>query len=86
MTDDEPETPRVTCPGCNGSGEQGCAGGYLETCGTCDGTGAVPPCCVCGKGSVTLYADREDCPSCESPACELRMQAGLDYMQEAGDR
>jgi hypothetical protein len=41
-------------------------------------------CCVCGKPSVGYYRDREDCPSCGRPRCELRMQAGLD--EEVGDR
>ena len=47
-----------------------------------------PPevCCVCAKPATTHYDDREDSPSCGSPACELTMQQGLDYHDEAGHR
>lgn len=83
---DRIDPPTVKCPHCGGAGERGCSGGYLERCGTCEGTGKVEPCCICGAGSVTLYDDRDGCPSCGRAACELRMQAGLDYHEEAGDR
>lgn len=75
---DHETAPWVTCLDCNGSGERGC--------GECNGTGEVEPCCVCGKASRTLYADREDCPSCGSAACELRMQTGMDYHDDVGHR
>ena len=44
------------------------------------------PCCVCGKPSIRDYDEREDCPSCGSPKCELAIQAGIDYHEEVGNR
>lgn len=44
----------------------------------------VEPCCMCGRTSICDYDDREDCPSCGSPVCELKIQFGLDYIEERG--
>lgn len=43
-------------------------------------------CCICGREATCCYAGREDCPSCGRAECELRMQRGIDYHEEAGDR
>ncbi len=40
-------------------------------------------CCMCDKKATTEY---EEMPSCGSPACELEMQAGLDFNAECGNR
>lgn len=48
------------------------------------------PCQGCGQPATTHYPPDvrpdEATPSCGRPACELRMQAVLDYHEEAGDR
>lgn len=47
--------------------------------------GDKPDVCVrCGEPAADFYDDREDCPSCGKPACELWMQGGIDYHDERG--
>ncbi len=77
------EPKLLACPTCNGDGIESYAD-VLGVCETCDGTGEVEPCCICGKPSTTDYAD--DCPSCGSPACEFKMQQAMDYHDEVGNR
>jgi hypothetical protein len=43
-------------------------------------------CAACKAAATTRYPDDDGEWSCGSPACELRMQAAIDYHDEAGDR
>lgn len=76
----------MTCPECNGTGVFDRIDYDEIPCPACDGTGEIEVCAVCGIRAKTHYADREDMPSCGQPACELRMQAMLDYHDDVGNR
>ncbi len=43
-------------------------------------------CCICGNQAVEYYDDREDCPVCNNPRCAWKIQQGLDYLEEVGNR
>jgi hypothetical protein len=48
----------------------------------------TPPrtCVMCGQPAASDYSEDESLPSCGRAACELRIQGGMDYHAEAGDR
>lgn len=35
-------------------------------------------CCVCDAPMECYYIEREDCPSCGRPSCELKIQCRID--------
>jgi hypothetical protein len=47
----------------------------------------ITACVICGKPATEPYDERyPDTYTCDSIACGLKIQAGIDFIEECGDR